>query len=319
MPTTSSESKTSILPRINSAFSAYPGQIYIMTGGAYYFGAPDGGGHIDDTAIQTDIRYAPGEMIGAWLKFTVWRDFAGHFALQTSGGNFITAVSGGGRSSDVIHTDATDIAAWEEFQIASFDGVWSSIQTTSKNFLTAVGGGGHQTDAIHSDAVTVSDWETFQIRKAGDLGSGFQYYLIPTFAQFFSDPLVANNGGDLTQNALGAYTQYPVDAPLSWAWFTLIQQANGSYGVQTSSGNFVTAVNGGGLDYGNSTLQTNRVEVQAWEQFRFIEIGDSTYAIQTVSGNYLGVSDEWEFSTNTSDINAAAKFWLVPVSFFQQL
>jgi hypothetical protein len=153
MPDSNTGREASIQPSINSAFSAYPGQVYILTAAGYYLGAPDGGGHIDDTAIQTDIPYASGEMIGSWLKFTLWRDFIGHFAFQTSGGNFVTAVGGGGQSSDVIHTDATDIAAWEEFQVAWFDVVWSSIQTASKNFLTAVGAGGHLTDAIHSAAL----------------------------------------------------------------------------------------------------------------------------------------------------------------------
>jgi hypothetical protein len=94
--------------------------------------------------------------------------------------------------------------------------------------------------------------------------------------------------------------------------------------VQTATGNYLTAVNGGGLDYGTPTsdnIQTNRTAVEAWEQFKFIEIGNSTYAIQTVDGHYLGQRtfgqcDEGRFSIDISDINAALKFWLVPANFF---
>jgi hypothetical protein len=325
MPVANSVSKTSIQPRINPAFTQYPGQVYIWTGGSYYLSAPDGGGHIDDTAIQTEIRYAPGRLIGDWLKFTLWHDFAGHVAFQTSGGNFVTAVSGGGRTSDVIHTDATDIAAWEEFQIAELQTVYLSIQTASKNFLTAVGGGRQLTDAIHSDAVTVSGWEAFSLKKAGDLGSRLQYLIVPVLDGSLSGyPIFANNGGNLTQNTLSYYTD--TYTPSNWARFTLIQQPNGSYGVQTATSNYLTAVNGGGLDFGtpaSDNIQTNRTAVEAWEQFRFIEIGDSTYAIQTVDGHYLGLhpvgqgeNDEGRFSTNISEINAALRFWLVPATFF---
>ena len=51
MPAPISESKTSIQPRINSAFSAYPGKVYIWTGDSYYLSAPDGGGHIDERVV----------------------------------------------------------------------------------------------------------------------------------------------------------------------------------------------------------------------------------------------------------------------------
>jgi hypothetical protein len=319
MPDPNSGPKASIQPRINPAFTPYPGQVYVLTAEYYYLSAPDGGGHIDDTAIQTEIQYAPGRMIGDWLKFTLWHDSAGHIAFQTSAGNFITAVGGGGLTSNVIHTDATDIAAWEEFQIAPYSsnsGALSlSIQTSKQNYLTAVGAGGQLTNAILSDALKVGPYEVFVLRRCGNLVPGL-YFIIPVIHTWA--PIVANNGGNLTQNTLSIFGE--TDAPLDWARFNLVVQPNGSYGVQTTTGNYLTAVNGGGLDYGTPTsdnIQTNRTEVEAWEQFKFVEIGDSTYAIQTVSGYYLGQrtfgqGSEGEFSTDISDINAALRFWLVP-------
>lgn len=38
--------------------------------------------------------------------------------FQTSTGNHLTAVDGGGRATDAIHTDATAVGSWEVFQIA---------------------------------------------------------------------------------------------------------------------------------------------------------------------------------------------------------
>jgi hypothetical protein len=73
--------------------------------------------------------------------FNVFKSPTGQFAFQTLNEiNFITAVSGGGRTTDVLHTDAVSISAWEEFQIAqtgSSSAFSVSIQTNSNNFLTA--------------------------------------------------------------------------------------------------------------------------------------------------------------------------------------
>ena len=309
-------------PPINPTFVAYPGQIYILTKNFYYLSASNGGGLITEEAIQTGIKYSPGLVVGGYLQFTLWRDTSGHFAFQTYSGNFITAVDGGGLTSDVIHTDATDIAAWEEFQIALVGGKPGpfpiSIQTVKGNYLTAVGMGDKLTNAIHSDATKVQDWEIFFLRKAGDLGSGFQYFIVPIDSQ---QAMAAKNGGGLTQNTLQLYGQSGVH--LDWARFSLILQPNGSHAIQTVNGNYLTAVNGGGLDYGTTqtdNIHTDATVAKAWEQFTFVDRGDSTYCIQTVSGYFLGKrtyggSAEGEYSTDISDINSATRFWVVPANF----
>jgi hypothetical protein len=42
---------------------------------------------------------------------------AGTVALQTVNGRYLTAVDGGGRTTDVIHSDATAIQSWEKFTL----------------------------------------------------------------------------------------------------------------------------------------------------------------------------------------------------------
>ncbi len=37
--------------------------------------------------------------------------------IQTVSGRYLTAVGGGGRVADVIHSDATRIGAWERFRV----------------------------------------------------------------------------------------------------------------------------------------------------------------------------------------------------------
>jgi hypothetical protein len=45
-----------------------------------------------------------------------------HYGIETSNGDFLTAVGGGGRTTDVIHSNATQIQAWEEFFISCHHG-----------------------------------------------------------------------------------------------------------------------------------------------------------------------------------------------------
>ena len=103
----------------------------------------------------------PGTRINAPLTCTI----------QTSNGNYLTAVGGGGRITDVIHTDATIPRAWEKFTfIDSGDGapnIHYGVQTTNGHYLTAVGGGGRITDVIHSDATHLLDWEKFTMVSIG--------------------------------------------------------------------------------------------------------------------------------------------------------
>jgi hypothetical protein len=72
-------------------------------------------------------------------------------------------VDGGGRITDVIHSDATQLQAWEKFTLYSLGGGVYDIQTIDGHYLTAVGGGGRITDTIHSDATTVGAWEKFTV------------------------------------------------------------------------------------------------------------------------------------------------------------
>jgi hypothetical protein len=92
-------------------------------------------------------------------------------AFQTVNGHYLTAVGGGGRITDVIHTDAVKILAWEKFTlIDSASGtpvIQYGLQTVNGHYLTAVGGGGRITDVIHSDATHLQAWEKFTLNSLG--------------------------------------------------------------------------------------------------------------------------------------------------------
>src|SRR6184192_4055805 len=109
--------------------------------------------------------------------------------------NFLTAVGGGGRTSDVIHSDATVARSWEAFTLVDAgDGVHVGIRTLTGNYLTAVNGGGLQTDVIHSNATLLQAWERFNVIRIG--GDGFA---IQTIDGHF---LTAVGGGGRTTDVI---------------------------------------------------------------------------------------------------------------------
>jgi hypothetical protein len=107
--------------------------------------------------------------------------------FQTYNGHFLTAVGGGGRTTDVIHSDATWQRSWEMFRLVySRDGSYGLL-TMNRHFLTAVDGGGRTTDVIHSDATVLRAWEKFQF-----VYLGHQVYAIKTVNGHY---LTAVDGG----------------------------------------------------------------------------------------------------------------------------
>ncbi len=118
--------------------------------------------------------------------------------IQTVNGRYLTAVGGGGRTSDVIHTDATRASAWEKFQlIDSGDGaspIHYGIKTVNGHYLTAVNGGGLIQDVIHSDATVLRAWEKFTLNSLGgglfDVQTNDGHYV------------TANNGGGLINDTI---------------------------------------------------------------------------------------------------------------------
>ena len=88
-------------------------------------------------------------------------------ALQTINTlNYVTAVDGGGRTTDVIRTNETQVRSWEKLTFvitADRNPTRYGIKTSGGFYLTAVGGGGRDTDVIHSNATQLQAWEKFNI------------------------------------------------------------------------------------------------------------------------------------------------------------
>jgi len=292
-----------------------PGQYAIGTWRGTYLTAVNGGGRNTEPVVRTDAQVA-GQAEKYKLFVLPSNDPHGQYFIQTATTNCMTAVGGGGRIDNVLNTDRTVAQAWEFFRFYFDQGTgYHAIQTVSTNYLTALGGGGHaDSPAVHTDAVKVDNWERFHLWKCGDLGSNFRYSI---WVPYNGTLLMAMGGGGRIKDALHAY-----EAPSGgWGMFMLIKQPDGSYAIQTASGNYITADGGGGLAAGSANsdvLHTDATQVQAWERFWFIDQGDCTYRIQTVKGWYLGFPPSHivdgkiaSFTTRISDPNAALKFKLI--------
>jgi hypothetical protein len=119
--------------------------------------------------------------------------------LRTVNGYYLTAVDGGGRATDVIHTDAERIGSWERFTLEDAgDGTQRIepyfLRTTNGHYLTVVGGGGRITDAMHSDAVDAFSlsFDAQQPLVFLFVGQGDGWYAIQTVGRHF---LTAVGGG----------------------------------------------------------------------------------------------------------------------------
>ena len=96
-------------------------------------------------------------------------------SIQTARGFYVTAVGGGGRTTDVIHTDATRVQSWEKFTLVyTGDGSHYGIRTVNGYYLTAVNSGGLTTavtpDVLHTDATNLLNWEKFTLVYQNDSG-----------------------------------------------------------------------------------------------------------------------------------------------------
>ena len=112
-------------------------------------------------------------------------------SIRTWSGHYLTAVGGGRRTTDVIHTNARWVRNWERFTLVDANLgtpiVTYGFRTFTGNYLTIVGGGGRTTDVVHSDAPWLRQWEHLQLIS---LGGG--WYAIRTHLGYF---LTAVGGG----------------------------------------------------------------------------------------------------------------------------
>src|SRR5580704_7128289 len=161
----------------------------------------------------------------------------GQFAFQTDlKDTFLTAVGGGGQTSDAIHTDAILPQSWERFRLWSMDGSqYYAIQTVQGYFITAVDAGGRTTDTIHTDATVIKSWELFAPTRVFDANGDFAGFGLKTSRNFF---LTAVGGGG---HDSGDTIHTDAVVAKSWETFRPYRGAGfgrgSTYGIQIWGGN----------------------------------------------------------------------------------
>jgi hypothetical protein len=95
------------------------------------------------------------------------------YAIHVAGGEYLTAVNGGGIGEPAnklpLHTDATQIGPWEVFTLAQTNDGYITMQTSDGHYVTAVNGGGigeaSNSLPLHTDASQISVWEKFTLAQ----------------------------------------------------------------------------------------------------------------------------------------------------------
>ncbi|MEP7154027.1 MAG: hypothetical protein ABI856_20170, partial [Nitrospira sp.] len=224
----------------------------------------------------------------------------GHFAINTFRGNYLTAVAGGGRITDVVRTDATTPGPWEQYRLFLVLGggvpQQYAIQTAGFNYLTAVDGGGRTSDVLHTDAKQVQTWETFRFgldqrgwRNSIQTVNG--HYLTAVGAggkttdAIHTDAVKADNWeyfyiwkcGDL-----GSGYQYTISA-VSVPYGFLFAYGGGGH-VATHIDIVVAGALGILTDYNLRPAPFDN----NWQKFRLMRQSDGSYALLTSNGiNYV--------------------------------
>ena len=226
--------------------------------------------------ISTGVASTPMEPLG------------GAFALQTHlKGRYVTAVGGGGRTDDVIHTNVGGPPRAEEsftLWVDSATRQYYALQTVNDYFITAYNAGGLATNAIDSTATSINSWAMFKLLPQ----SPFPAYAIQTLRGFF---LTAVGGGGHDSGDT-IHTDGVVAA--EWERFNIFRCADfgtgSTYGIEAwgrgnVSGAWLTATEGGRLSGGNALASEGGPPF--WISWTLLKQDSGTYAFQTASGGIL--------------------------------
>lgn len=240
-------------------------------------------------AIAALSTLAP--LVAATAQSPVWNTLPGEFAMRTFKGFYVTAINGGGRTTDpIVVTAARSAGPWEKFRLAVMDPPAlhdKSIQTSGGNYLTAVDGGGRTTDVLHTDATQVRDWEQFRLDELWDVPT---YFAIQTI---HGNYLTAVGEGGKFEDAI--HTDAAFWQLGQWEYFRVVKCGDLGSGYQytiiAADDQFLYAKDGGGLaDSGgvDTILKGYWRGDTTVAKFKFIRQSDGSYALQTSNGvNYV--------------------------------
>jgi hypothetical protein len=215
----------------------------------------------------------------------------GEFAIQTARDvTYLTAVNGGGKTTDVMHTDAVLPRAWETFRlwVDSATRQWYAFQTVDGHFVTANPPGGFTAaNALRTTAGAIFGSEMFKLP-----GPEWIYNAIQMPTGFY---LTAVDGGGHHDD--DAIHTDAVEAR-QWEYFSFVRKgdlgAGSMYVIQAArniaqdSGStpWLTAWQGGNVHGPYGAVGTG--SFAAYElNWTLLKQDDGSYALQTGSGKVL--------------------------------
>jgi hypothetical protein len=149
------------------------------------------------------------------------------------------------------------------------------IRAQHGQFLTAVNGGGLKGcllgSVLSSNRTAIGPWETFKFiwrSKPSLYGTGL--FALQTFSNNY---VTAVNGGGLGgANDCSAPFHTNATSWKSWEHFTIfpVDTSKNLVALLTDFGNYVTAINGGGIGGPNdssSIIHTDAIQIREWETF----------------------------------------------------
>lgn len=223
-----------------------PDYTTIQTSGGYFVSAVGGLGGSPNTTqgVQTELQTAQRDIA---LFRIDGPSAAGTFTIKTYDGHFLTALGGGGKSTDAFHTDAVQANTWEYFYFLKCGDLGSGYQYAIRptgtgnipgkgdfvSYLTAFNGGGMASQAMTAYS-GLQAGSRFRLIRQGD-GS----YALQTSNGV--NYLTAVGGGGI---ASGDNLHTDARQVQAWEKFKIVEQPNCSYTVQTVSG-FYLAVGPG--------------------------------------------------------------------------
>jgi hypothetical protein len=256
--------------------------------------------------ISTGITPTPMEPLG------------GEFLIKTHlKGSRVSAVGGGGRTTDVIHTGGEIQPRGAErfkFWVDSATRQYYAFQTADGHFITAYNAGGLTTNTILSTATAIGGWEMFKLLPQSP---PFASFAVQTLRGFF---LTAVGGGG---HDSGDTIHTDAVNAAEWERFNIFRCSDlgtgSTYGIQAYGGNvynpYLTANAGGRLSGPNALTSVGGPPF--WIGWTLLKQDDGTYAFQTASGGILtanggGLAGEgFRTDTETDQIGNFEKFTLV--------
>jgi hypothetical protein len=216
--------------------------------------------------VNAGARYAITILPDSWEDFALGDGYAAGYALAWSAGS--SAWNRTANGDDLL------FQTWVTPFVDPLPGVTYAFRTPAGGYLSMVYGGGlggpnsgPGSVALHTDATAIGPWEEFTWVWVDQSTGKFALKTVN------GNTVTAVNGGNMGgPNDATSPVHTDAGGPYSWESLKVVPLADGKVAIQTASGNYLTAVNGGGYGGPNNVpIHTDATWIGAWETFTLVK------------------------------------------------